>query len=256
MLMRFFALATLLPTCECYSVGAARATASVRRVHSPVLCAADNRIAAADKFFSTLDIDGDGTLSFSELSVHMKALGYASGAIDHVFDLLDVNRDGEIEPSELRETFLKLDDAGLLQALGLGESESDAVFNAIDANGDGEITRQELTSYLLKQGHSSATADSVFATLDENADGAVSRDELHEGYSTYSALRTLLKVDAAPAVVEDVPYTEEALTKLTVVQLKEMLRAAGLRVSGRKAELVERLCDHASAAGVKEAQVA
>ena len=33
----------------------------------------------------------------------------------------------------------------------------------------------------------------------------------------------------------------EELSKCTVVQLKERLRAAGLPVSGRKAELIERL---------------
>ena len=35
--------------------------------------------------------------------------------------------------------------------------------------------------------------------------------------------------------------SQEDLSKRTVVQLKEQLRAAGLPVSGRKAELIERL---------------
>ena len=106
--------------------------------------------------------------------------------------LLDVNKDGEISPAELRTTFNGLNDAALLQVLGLGESDSDAVFNAIDANGDGEITKAELAAYLEQQGHPASIADSIFNTLDENADGAISRDELHDGYMTYSGLRSLL----------------------------------------------------------------
>ncbi|CAK9012725.1 unnamed protein product [Durusdinium trenchii] len=39
-------------------------------------------------------------------------------------------------------------------------------------------------------------------------------------------------------------FSRDDLQKLTNVQLKEILRALGLKVSGRKADLVERLVDH------------
>jgi len=47
--------------------------------------------------------------------------------------------------------------------------------------------------------------------------------------------------DEGESIAEDSSLTEEELSKLTVVTLKEKLRDAGLPVSGRKAELVARL---------------
>ena len=43
--------------------------------------------------------------------------------------------------------------------------------------------------------------------------------------------------------------SENDLAKLTVAELKEKLREAGLKVSGRKAELIERLREGASPGG-------
>ena len=127
-----------------------------------------------------------------ELSEHLEERGLTEGARDHVFDLLDVNRDGEISQSELRESFVKYDDPSLRAALGLGETEADEIFNKIDVNGDGQISREELSTYLADQGHSVETVESVFSAFDDNGDGVISREELHEGYTTYSALRGIL----------------------------------------------------------------
>ena len=38
--------------------------------------------------------------------------------------------------------------------------------------------------------------------------------------------------------------TAEQVGRMTVTQLKERLRSAGLKVSGRKTELIARLCEH------------
>ena len=148
--------------------------------------------AQADKFFAMIDDNGDGFISVEELSEHLEERGLTEGARDHVFDLLDVNRDGEISQSELRESFVKYDDPSLRAALGLGETEADEIFNKIDVNGDGQISREELSTYLADQGHSVETVESVFSAFDDNGDGVISREELHEGYTTYSALRGIL----------------------------------------------------------------
>ena len=57
-----------------------------------------------------------------------------------------------------------------------------------------------MSAYLLNNGYSAETADDVFAALDDNSDGSISRDELHEGYTSYSALR---KVLGLPAMVTE-----------------------------------------------------
>ena len=66
---------------------------------------------------------------------------------------------------------------------------------------------------------------------------------------------------AAPAAAELTEAAAERLTvaaaeRLTVPALKERLRAAGLPVSGRKAELVERLAGAGALAAVDEVVVA
>jgi len=166
------------------------------RAREPLAVAADQDVerihSEADKFFLAIDDDGDGFISFTELNEHLAELGYQQGGIDHIFDLLDVNRDGEISQAELRDSFVKYDDPALRAALGLGESEADNFFNSIDENGDGKICKAELEKFLTSKGYNADTADSVFSALDDNGDGAISRDELHEGYSSYSALRSIL----------------------------------------------------------------
>lgn len=52
------------------------------------------------------------------------------------------------------------------------------------------------------------------------------------------------RVMAAEALAQARSGTEEALSKLKVAELKERLKERGLKVSGRKAELVERLLQH------------
>ena len=48
-----------------------------------------------------------------------------------------------------------------------------------------------------------------------------------------------------PATIDEelqpTQHTEESLGKLTVPELKELLKAADLKVSGKKADLIERL---------------
>ena len=62
------------------------------------------------------------------------------------------------------------------------------------------------------------------------------------GLSAVAALHPQLRLAARrPLAVAVRMSSQEDLSKRTVVQLKEQLRAAGLPVSGRKAELVDRL---------------
>lgn len=61
------------------------------------------------------------------------------------------------------------------------------------------------------------------------------------GLSAAVALHPRLRLATRPLAVAVRMSSQEDLSKHTVVQLKERLRAAGLPVSGRKAELVDRL---------------
>lgn len=186
----------LMPLCHAFMLPSTviRAPPSrTRELTASASASFEERIhAQADKFFAMIDENDDGLISFEELSEHLVKAGLTEGAQSHVFDLLDVNRDGEISKVELRESFVKYDDPAIRAALGLGETEADTIFNAIDTNGDGQISREEMTKYLVAQGHSPATIDNVFSAFDDNGDDSISREELHDGYSTYSALRGIL----------------------------------------------------------------
>lgn len=162
---------------------------------TPLRASLTSQHAEADAFFAAIDDDGDGYISFVELTEHLEGLGFNPGAIDHVFDMLDVNRDGDISQDEMRDSFAKYDDPVLRIALGLGLKESDAIFSAIDTNGDGEISMAELTAYLSQKGYVEGGGDvvgSIFRTLDANSDGSISRAELRQGYSEYAEIREAL----------------------------------------------------------------
>ncbi len=66
-----------------------------------------------------------------------------------------------------------------------------------------------------------------------NADGNISLDEVIDSMDE-------VKEKAAEAKAE-LETIEEALDSKSVAELKEMLKAKGLKVSGKKAELIERL---------------
>eukprot|EP00316_Scyphosphaera_apsteinii_P013235 CAMPEP_0119299446 /NCGR_PEP_ID=MMETSP1333-20130426/1522_1 /TAXON_ID=418940 /ORGANISM="Scyphosphaera apsteinii, Strain RCC1455" /LENGTH=209 /DNA_ID=CAMNT_0007300885 /DNA_START=167 /DNA_END=796 /DNA_ORIENTATION=+ len=73
----------------------------------------------ADRLFSTLDRNGDGSIEPIELRDHLKQFSdYSPRAIGNIFLLLDVNKDGEIERGELRDAFVKY--SALRQAIGEG----------------------------------------------------------------------------------------------------------------------------------------
>lgn len=49
--------------------------------------------------------------------------------------------------------------------------------------------------------------------------------------------------DVPPSKVEEEPASEDAMdySEMTVAQLKDLLRTKGMKVSGKKAELIDRL---------------
>lgn len=77
------------------------------------------------------------------------------------------------------------------------------------------------------------------------------------GSMSVAAGHTLLRApQRASLAVLRMSASDADLSKLTVVQLKERLRAAGLPLSGRKAELIARLSETASAPAAALVQAA
>lgn len=154
--------------------------------------------ADADAVFSVVDIDGDGSITQSELQEHLSKAGYNDAAINVIFDKLDIDADGIITRTELRAGFLKY--TPLREAPGLGSynaefineihADADALFNAIDTDGNGSISKEELRNHLKQFSQYTFKAiSSIFKMLDANKDGNLERTELREAFVKYSALR-------------------------------------------------------------------
>ena len=95
------------------------------------------------------------------------------------------------------------------------------------------------------------TREWMVGTIDDDGtvdDGTVDDGNVDDGTDatvTLAAIKTDVPA-AAIATVTDEEETESQLLALTIIVLKEKLRNAGLPVSGKKAELVERLLDSIS----------
>ena len=152
--------------------------------------------ARADAWFDSIDTNGDGVISFAELSEHLTEKRFAPRSIERIFDLLDLNGDGDISKEMLRQSFVQYEDPALRLALGLGAPDADAVFDAIDTDGDGEISRGELLRYLELTATTGAgpakSAATLFRTLDADGNGRISRAELREGFGEDAAFRQAL----------------------------------------------------------------
>ena len=157
----------------------------------------------ANQMISSLDTDGDGQLSLSEID---KALGADSGSsgsqIAAAVSQLDTNGDGSLSAYELT--------TGLEAAKAHGggghhhhhhaesASSSDLASQLIasaDSNSDGVLSSDEVakalgidTASTAGTAGSSATSDAfsqVFASLDTNGDGSLSASELTAGIDAF-----------------------------------------------------------------------
>ncbi|KAJ1453284.1 hypothetical protein M885DRAFT_619180 [Pelagophyceae sp. CCMP2097] len=79
------------------------------------------------------------------------------------------------------------------------------------------------------------------------APGIMDADDVPVKATKAAAKAPAAKAAAAPAAASSGAVDVEALSALTVPQLKERLKAAGLKVSGLKAEIVDRLAAHLQA---------
>merc|ERR1711904_435228 len=98
-------------TCDTLSPHTPRSEFAVR----PLICSASSADvdvcadveADADVVFSVVDIDGNGSITQTELQAHLSKAGYGDAAVNVMFDKLDIDADGTITREELRAGFLK-----------------------------------------------------------------------------------------------------------------------------------------------------
>ena len=149
--------------------------------------------------FSSIDTNGDGSISQSELETTIQNAGGTASQADSVYSALGGSDSAGVSESQF---------AGAAQAGGpppggahghhrhgssdLLSDSSTKVFNALDTNKDGTVSADELAAGLAgTTGNSSgssaasdasssttATSSDVLSSIDSNGDGSVSQDEL------------------------------------------------------------------------------
>lgn len=164
----------------------------------PEMTAEDKVLADAKAIFAVIDVNGDGSISRSELVTHLTSAGYTEDAVNNIFDKLDTNQDGALSVEELAEGMTKY--TPLRTAPGLGaynaefideiHADADALYNALDADNDGVITKDELREHLKTfSGYSFKAISNLFKLLDSDKSGGIEREELRDAFVRYSALR-------------------------------------------------------------------
>lgn len=146
----------------------------------------------ASRLMSTLDADGDGSLSFEE------ATSSDDADASKVFGVLDTDSDGALTLSELSTALESAEPpaggpppggpppGGPPPGGGAGaaaEDEASTLVDALDTDGDGTVSLEELLAQFSDD--ESETATKAFSALDSDGDDALSLQELTSAVSAY-----------------------------------------------------------------------
>ena len=117
--------------------------------------------------FNTIDVNGDGVITPSEMATAQRAsLGEQN---DGIMNLLDKNGDGSVSNEEYMTFYGKL---------ATGDKELEQVkqqFNNLDKDGSGDISADELGSF--RQGSLDRENEEFFKAVDTDKDGQISKKE-------------------------------------------------------------------------------
>jgi Ca2+-binding EF-hand superfamily protein len=156
--------------------------------------------------FNQIDLNGDGSVSKTELEQAVGGAGGTTQAADALYSVLDPNNSGGFGEQQLAQAlpgsgFSDQVQAQLIgyQAQGWPGASSTApggqlaqnLFSQIDTNGDGSISKSELEQAVTKAGGSKDAADALYAKLDPNGTGSVSEQQFAQAlFGTQSQAQT------------------------------------------------------------------
>jgi Ca2+-binding EF-hand superfamily protein len=151
--------------------------------------------------FNQIDLNGDGSVSKTELEQAVGKAGGGSQAADALYAVLDPNNSGGVSEQQFAQVlpgsgFSDQVQAQLIgyQAQGWPGAPSTSpggqlaqnLFAQIDGNGDGAISQSELEQAVTKAGGTKEAADALYAKLDPNGTGSVSEQQFSQ--SLFGAL--------------------------------------------------------------------
>jgi Ca2+-binding EF-hand superfamily protein len=143
--------------------------------------------------FSQIDLNGDGSVSKTELEQAVTKAGGGTQAADALYSVLDPNNSGGFGEQQLAQVLPGTGFSDQVQAQLIGYQAqgwpgasrtqpggqlAQSLFSQIDSNGDGAISQTELEQAVTKAGGTKEAADALYAKLDPNGTGSVSQQQL------------------------------------------------------------------------------
>jgi len=141
------------------------------------------------KIFSSIDSDGDGSVTKSELESAVTKAGGTSEEADALYSKLDPDNTGSVSESQFSAnmpvpklgdqmvsqliSYQSVDSGGSSNSKPTSQLASD-LFSSIDTDGDGVISKSELETAVTNAGGSTDEADALYAKLDPDNTGSVS----------------------------------------------------------------------------------
>jgi Ca2+-binding EF-hand superfamily protein len=142
--------------------------------------------------FNQIDLNGDGSVSKSELEQAVTKAGGNTKAADALYSALDPNGSGGVSEQQFAKALPGSGFSDQMQAQMIGYQAqgwpgassaqpggqlAQNLFSQIDLNGDGAISKTELEQAVTKAGGTKEGADALYAKLDPNGTGSVSAQQ-------------------------------------------------------------------------------
>jgi Ca2+-binding EF-hand superfamily protein len=141
--------------------------------------------------FSQIDLNGDGSVSKSELEQAVSHAGGSTQAADALYSVLDPNNSGGFSEQQLAQVLPGAAFSDQMQAQIIsfqaqgwpgapqpGADPAQTLFSQIDSNGDGSISKAEFEQAVTAVGGTQQAADALYAKFDPNGTGSVSEQQL------------------------------------------------------------------------------
>jgi Ca2+-binding EF-hand superfamily protein len=147
-----------------------------------ITASASSTTSPVQSLFDSMDSDGNGTVSQSEIENYIEKQGGTKAEADTVFGQLDQNSSA----GGLTEQQLALDVQNSAPPTQPPSPKALAgfLFKSIDANGDGSITRSELESFVTSSSGTIKEADQIYSNIDSNNSGSISSSQFEQAIST------------------------------------------------------------------------
>eukprot|EP00439_Symbiodinium_sp_Y106_P081108 s107_g20.t1 len=155
--------------------------------------------------FKTLDKDGEGKLSFEELSdgflklaAIMRSNDRAIGYLNKIFAEADEDQSGTLNKDQFSNIFSESSVQRKMDQLGIHAADMEDLFGMIDEDGSGQVTVDEVIAAFIQLRdpntageRGAALLSKIFAEADSDKSGSLDKDEFVTAFSHDSVTQQL-----------------------------------------------------------------